>query len=480
MNIRRIDAKTTFGYDKQLNKDLVNKLKEDKTHHPDLIKTIQSLNSYCNRTENMINSNIQNSDLSGQLYEAFLSSKLTLANLVDWTYPELNYNSTEMMHYMKESHGFIHDWHFGVATEFSSLIQSNREIYGENDNFGVVAVDPSELTPEEKEIIDAFEEAETQYDNTNNKNVPPNKDATTKDDEEVQITDLVEFFKPTFSSPKGFESVGGMENLKEELYDKVIFPLINPEEAERDLEDYGKQYPRGIMLYGPPGCGKTFILEALAQEAKIPLFKLKISKAGSKFINETSKNYQKVFDYVADFSDKICSPVILFIDEFDGMSMNRDDDSSEESLKQIGTLLNLIETARDRNIIVVVATNKYDLIDDAIRSRFDGQFYVGMPNADTREKVLGKTLNNWKKGQELAQNQEEMKKLGQMTEGFPSRALVILADIASDLARKDGRRNISLKDFEVAIDKNQNHKIDESKYVSKANRQMIGFNNSKS
>ena len=169
-----------------------------------------------------------------------------------------------------------------------------------------------------------------------------------------------------------------------------------------DFAEYGKRPPRGIILYGPPGCGKTYITEALSIEAELPMFKFKVSDAGSKYINETSENYKKVFDHVAESAQAIGSPCILFIDEMDSISMNRGSDTSVEDAKQMGTLLNLIETARDRNIIVIGATNRYDMIDPAIKRRFDEQIYVPMPDEDLRAQVLIMTFNKWLKGQALA------------------------------------------------------------------------------
>lgn len=111
-----------------------------------------------------------------------------------------------------------------------------------------------------------------------------------------------------------------MDELKKEITDKLIFPIRNPDIAKIDEVEYGKRYPRGILLYGPPGCGKTFTVEALAQELKLPLLKLKVGKAGSCFINQTSNNYEKAFEYAADLSKKNKSPVLFFIDEMDGLT----------------------------------------------------------------------------------------------------------------------------------------------------------------
>ena len=481
MRIQYTNTPTTFGYNKQLNKDLKQKIKNDTVTNPDLLKTISSLNNFCNSTEDRLNKcdveydgDVTKKDkLASLLYGSLSPAKITLAGLVDATYPELNYTQREYDSYIAEANeivdtkGEVYTWQFGLAAELGFILPPEGTLddpsESENDGSkGFEITEASDLTPEQWQKLFEAEQM------SGKKGPVVNKD-------EKPITEIIQKFEPTISSPTGFESIGGMDSLKEELYDKIIFPALHPEEARLDFEEYGKRYPRGIMLYGPPGCGKTFILEALSQEAKLPLFKLQISKAGSKFINETSNNYQRAFDYVAEYSKQLGIPSIMFIDEVDGLTKGRNGEASEESLKQMSTLLNLIETARDRNIIVVAATNKYDIVDEAIRRRFDSQVYVGMPDEDTREAVLYKTLAQRLKGIPLAESPEDLKEIAKMTKGFPSSALVILTDIASNTARKDGRRPIRKEDYFEAIEQNQNLKIDERQYQSNRTRPTIGF-----
>ncbi len=483
MRIQYTNTPTTFGYNKQLNKELKQRLKCDQAKDPELVRTISELNNFCNATETRLNKcdieyegDVTEKDkLPSLLYGSLSPAKITLAGLVDATYPDLNYTKREYDSYIAEaneivnSKGELYTWQFGLAAELGFILPpeatldepSEAEDETENSK-SFELIEAGDLTPEQWQKLFEAEQM------SGKKGPMVNKD-------EKPISEIVQKFEPTLSSPKGFESIGGMDSLKEELYDKIIYPALHPEEAKLDFEEYGKRYPRGIMLYGPPGCGKTFILEALSQEAQLPLFKLKISKAGSKFINETSGNYQRAFDHVAAYSEYTGKPSLLFIDEIDGMTKGRDGDASVEDLKQMGTLLNLIETARDRNIIVVAATNKYDIVDEAIRRRFDSQVYVGMPDTETREAVLYKTLAQRLKGIPLAEEPEDLHEIAVRTNGFPSSALVILTDIASNTARKDGRRPIRKEDYFEAIENNQNLKIDERKYQSNRTRPSIGF-----
>ena len=454
MRIQKISYAPTFGYNKRLNKQLNQKLD---TAAPDdeMANTIRNLNNYCNSTEELIRTSKDETE-EDDFLNAFLSPKYTLMELVDIKYPELNYPKREQKSYLNEVPKNYDPedipWQKVAADEFAIFISEDVFSDDEDVQFFINQNSKTEAKPITK------------------------SDKTTNVISKIAETpEIVERFQPTFSSPKGFESLGGMHELKGELYDKIIYPATHPEEAKQDFAEYGKRSPRGIMLYGPPGCGKTSIVEALSVESEIPLFKLKVSKAGSSYINQTSKNYEAVFNYVAECAQMLDTPCFLFIDEIDGLAKGRDGEATSEDLKQMSTLLNLIETARDRNVIVLGATNKYDIVDDAIKRRFDAQVYIGMPDDETREEVLKKTLNKWLKGVPLASNPNDLKEIAEKLDGFPTSAIVILADKASDRARKDHRRNIVKEDFYDAIENNQNLKIKEDNYKEERKRTRIGY-----
>ncbi len=457
MRIQRIGYTPTFGYNKRLNNELNKKLDAEKPDD-EMANTIRNLNNYCNSTEELIRSS-KNEAEEDEFLSAFTAPKITLAGLIDIKYPELNYSAREKKSYLNEIPKNLDPdeipWQRIVAEDFA---MHDAEENIENDPDVVYFIlqakneQPAESVPQTK-----VQNIETAIEAIG------------------ETPDIIERFVPTFSSPKGFESLGGMTELKEELNDKILYPATHPEEAKQDFAEYGKRPPRGIMLYGPPGCGKTSIAEAMAMESQLPLFKLKISKAGSAYINQTSKNYENVFNYVAECAKMIGAPCFLFIDEIDGLAKGRDNDASSEDLKQMSTLLNLIETSRDRNVIVLGATNKYDLVDDAIKRRFDEQVYIGMPDMQTRVEVLQKTLGKWLKGVPLSKNKDDLKEIAEKLNNFPTSAIVILADKASDIARKDSRRNIIKEDFYQAIEKNQNLKIKEDNYKEQRLRTRIGF-----
>lgn len=447
MHIQKINP-ITFGYNRKLNRQLEKKLNHDNS---DLEETslIKDLNTLCNNTEDLLRlHDSTGSDKAELYYQSLLPMKILLAKLVDYKFPDLNFTKKESESYEREAYNIkikqnnAYPWQLELASELD--LSQDKE---------------KDLTPEQKEQV--FQAV-----------INSRKTETAKLPEE---NNLIQVFEPDISSPTGFESLGGMDELKEEMNDKIIIPTLNPELAKQDYEEYGKRAPRGILFYGPPGCGKTFMAEALSMESSIPLLKFQISKLGSKYINETSTNYQAAFDYAEKYSKAVGKPVILFIDEIDGFTHNRSNDSSAEDLKQIGTLLNMIEKARDRNIIVIGATNKYDIVDDAIKRRFDEQIYVGMPDQKVRADVLKLTLSKRLKGKSLAQNSADIEEIASKLKGFPTSAIVIIADKASDRARKDGRREITKEDFFTEINQNENLKIKEQNYKS-GKSIKIGYN----
>ncbi len=445
MKIHGIQSYTTFGYDKKLNERVNKRLEYTKSSEQD--KMLLELNKYCMKAEDLMweaqkNNNIELIAYYGRMV---MSIKPFIANEVDDIFPEMNYMENELQSYQKDLIDHPKQEVQGWIGEIMSCIIDNDDDFNEEDFDSEVAG---------VHLVGASRELKAEK-------------------------DLLEEFKPNEFSPKGFESLGGMEKVKEQLTDEIIFPIKNPEEAKLDEIEYGKKYPRGIMFYGPPGCGKTYVVEALSQEANIPLYKLKLSKLGSSYINETATNIQKVFDYLEEVSKEKGTPVFLLMDEIESIAASRQDGGSGANLedtKNVDTLLTLMEEARAKGIIIFAATNKFKMIDDAIKSRLQDKIYIGLPDDQTREAVLKIHLNKRTKGVSLANNKEELQKVVNITKGFSNRDIAILTDKAALIARKDNRREIIASDFEIPVKERQNTKVNEKHYMSDDNARIkIGF-----
>ncbi|MBQ1612593.1 MAG: ATP-binding protein, partial [Alphaproteobacteria bacterium] len=289
----------------------------------------------------------------------------------------------------------------------------------------------------------------------------------------------LEFFVPNADTPKGFDGLGGMSEVKALLTEKILMPLKEPEEAALDLIEYGKKLPLGILFYGPPGCGKSAVIEALAIETDLPLYNLKISKAGSSYINETAANLQEAFEYAKNLAKESGKPVLLRIDELETFSPKRSDSANAtEDNKTVGTLLQIMDECRGSNVILLCTSNYYDSLDKALTSRLEDKIYVGLPDVETREKVLSVLLNKRSKGKALANNPTELRRLAEMTDGFSNRNLVQLTEKAAINAKNDGRRDIRVDDYVKPIEENQNMKVNEADFRDKSPgvRNPIGFN----
>ncbi|MBR1424738.1 ATP-binding protein [bacterium] len=451
MKIFGITSTINFGYNKQLN-DTVNQKLERNKGNKELSQTLLRVNRFCNELEDNLRKaeNNRQYELMETYQDIFVTTKIMIAGKIDKRFPQLNYRKTEIEGYKSEI----------KKRKIKNELHWLREV-----------VDGLETGEEFKDLIDeVHSKAETKTSATQN-------NAATTAKSKNETCNYVEKFEPNDYSPRGFESLGGLEDVKELLRDRILEPLNNPEQAKRDEIEYGLRAPRGELFYGPPGCGKTSIMEALSMEAGVPLFKLKVGKSGSIYVNGSSLNVQKAYEYVKKIAKETGKPVFLAIDEMEAMTSKRDTKgNSEETQKLVGTLLQIIEDSRSSNVIILGATNLFDMVDDAVKSRMDDMIYIGLPDDKTREKVLQIHLNKRKKGQALASNPEELRKVVLMTKGFSNRDISILVDDAAKIARKEGYRNIIAQDFLIPVQKRERFKIKEELYKDKNSRPVIGYN----
>lgn len=241
-----------------------------------------------------------------------------------------------------------------------------------------------------------------------------------------------------------WEEVGGLDEVKAALKEAVEWPLQNPESFSR----MGISPPHGILLYGPPGCGKTHIVKALANEAGVNFISVKGPELLSKWVGESEQHVRDVFRRARQVA-----PSIIFFDEIDSLAPRRGMDSgtrvTEQVVSQILTEMSGLEKLE--GVVVIAATNRPDIMDPALLrpGRFDKLVYVPAPDKKTRLQVLKiYTKNMPLKGVGL-------EKLAEKTEGYSGADLEAVAREAALFALRESQKakEVSSKNFEMALKK---------------------------
>lgn len=180
---------------------------------------------------------------------------------------------------------------------------------------------------------------------------------------------------------EGFDAIAGMEDLKQQMREEVLEPLHNQKEYRR----YGVTIPNGMLLYGPPGCGKTFFAKHFAEEAGFNFMCITPATLKSRYVNATQENIAKMFKEAEENA-----PTIIFIDEFNELVPNRDGDVHEMSRSAVNEMLAQMDRTGEKGVFVIGATNYPNTIDPAIlrAGRLDKKYYVGVPDKEARAAIF--------------------------------------------------------------------------------------------
>lgn len=186
-----------------------------------------------------------------------------------------------------------------------------------------------------------------------------------------------------------FNDVGGMEAVKKEIELKIIKPLLHPELYKA----YGKKIGGGILLYGPPGCGKTFIAKATAGQVNAKFISVSLNDILDMWIGNSEKNLHEIFEL-----SRKNTPCVLFIDEIDALGASRSDMKQSSGRHLINQFLQELDGIDSTNegVLIIGATNTPWNLDPAFRrpGRFDRIVFVPPPDVTTRESILRLKLNN--------------------------------------------------------------------------------------
>lgn len=228
---------------------------------------------------------------------------------------------------------------------------------------------------------------------------------------------------------KGFSAIAGMQELKNTIQLDVIDAL---NQKERYAE-YGLTIPNGMLLYGPPGCGKTFFAEKMAEEIGFNFYQIKPSDIQSKWVNASQENIKNLFDGARENA-----PSIIFIDELDALVPSRDASNiSHMNTSAVNEFLAQMNNSGEDGIFIVGATNRPNAIDPAIlrAGRLDKHIYLPPPDFEARKLMFEMYLK--KRPVEIGLGYDELSKA---TENYVSSDIKFLCDEASRKALKDSVR----------------------------------------
>ncbi len=233
-----------------------------------------------------------------------------------------------------------------------------------------------------------------------------------------------------------------MEWLKEELYESIVLPLIE----SKLMRYYNVKPVKGILLFGPPGCGKTLIMRALASSIRANFLYIRFSDILSKWYGESERRIAEIFEKARSMR-----PCIIFLDEIDALGRSRDSYSSDDVAPRI---LSVILSEMDgldpsEGVIVVAATNTPHLLDPALLrpGRFDKLIYVPPPDLKARAEILRVHLRNMPLSEDVS-----IEKLASLTDGFSGADLAMLCQevarrVALEAAKTKHYRRITMEDF---------------------------------
>ena len=263
-----------------------------------------------------------------------------------------------------------------------------------------------------------------------------------------------------------FADVAGLEEVKEELEEIVEF-LKSP----KKFIDIGARIPKGVLLVGPPGTGKTYLAKAVSGEAGVPFYSISGSDFVEMFVGVGASRVRDLFDQA-----KKTAPCIVFIDEIDAVGRHRGaglgggHDEREQTLNQL--LVEMDGFGLNEGVIILAATNRPDILDPALLrpGRFDRRIAVGMPDIRGREEIL----KVHSRGKPLAED-VRLDEIAKITSGFTGADLENLLNESAILAARKNKKFINMDDMRQAIFKVTIGPEKKSAVMSDAEKKLTAF-----
>ncbi|GMV64701.1 MAG: ATP-dependent zinc metalloprotease FtsH [Candidatus Hinthialibacteria bacterium] len=263
-----------------------------------------------------------------------------------------------------------------------------------------------------------------------------------------------------------FDNVAGCDEAKEELREVVEF-LKDPQKFQR----LGAKIPKGVLLFGAPGTGKTLLAKAVAGEANVPFFSISGSDFVEMFVGVGAARVRDLFE-----QGKKNAPCIIFIDEIDAVGRQRfaglggGHDEREQTLNQL--LVEMDGFSATEEVILVAATNRPDVLDPALLrpGRFDRQISVDPPDVKGREEILRVHTRNV-----VLDKSVDLKVLARRTPGFSGADLANAVNEAALLAARRNKDRVDMQDFEDAVDRVMAGPEKRSKAMSEKEKRIVAY-----
>ena len=274
-------------------------------------------------------------------------------------------------------------------------------------------------------------------------------------------------FDQNTKSPVTFKDVAGLGEAKEEVMEIVDF-LKEPQKYTR----LGGKIPKGALLIGAPGTGKTLLAKAMAGEAKVPFFSISGSDFVEMFVGVGASRVRDLFKQAREKA-----PCIIFVDEIDAIgrargknSIQGGNDERENTLNQL--LVEMDGFGSEKGIILVAATNRPDVLDPALLrpGRFDRQIHVDRPDLKEREQIFKVHVKNIKLEEGL-----DLSKLAALTPGFVGADIANICNEAALIAARSNKDSIGLDDFNAAIDRVIGGLEKKNKIISPDEKKRIAY-----
>ena len=242
-----------------------------------------------------------------------------------------------------------------------------------------------------------------------------------------------------------FDDIGGLEEQKRELYEAVVMPLVEP----KVFEEIGIEPPKGVLLYGPPGCGKTLLAKAVAATSNARFIRLVGSELVQKYVGEGARLVRELFKLA-----RRRKPSIIFIDEIDAIAARRLEMGTSGEREVQRTLMQLLAELDGfdplEGVRVIAATNRIDILDPAILrpGRFDRLIYVPLPDFNARLEIFKIHTRRMKLAEDV-----DLVELARLTEGATGADIKAIVVEAGYMAIRARRKTVNYSDFQEAIEK---------------------------